>query len=111
MSESQFPKMGEEPLTASLVNISGQRSPYTTPIPRKGPAADVLATGGTGHRGVGADATGENAGPAFRPQTTICFPNAPEASQTGRGMRTLPSAVGNRDFWDRRSDASGEVIR
>lgn len=34
----------------------------------------------------------------------------PEHAATGRGMRTVPSAIGNRDFWDRRTDASGQVI-
>jgi hypothetical protein len=53
---------------------------------------------------------GEHNGPRFRPAATIDYPNAPEHAATGRGMRTVPSAIGNRDFWDRRTDASGQVI-
>lgn len=105
---SQFPKMGEEPLTNSLVNVSGNRSPYTKTVARKGPSGDVLATGGKANRG--ATEIHEAHGPTFRPQTTICYPNAPEHAATGRGMRTVASAVGNRDFWDQRADGSGQVI-
>jgi hypothetical protein len=108
MSQTQFPKMGEEPLTNSLVNVSGNRSPYTTAVARKGPSGDSESEPAT-HRGQ-TSMSGTHPGPAFRPQTTISYPNAPEASQTGRGMRTLPSAVGNSPFWDRRADESGEVI-
>lgn len=108
-TSSNFPKMGEHPLEGNLVNTSGNRSPYTQVQAKKGPSGDALATGGTAVRGVGANATGEHSGPCFAPQTTIYFPNSPEASQTGRGLRIVPSAVGNRDFWDSRYE-SGSVI-
>jgi hypothetical protein len=108
--QSNFPKMGEHPLVGTLVNTSGDRSAYTTSRPR--PAqGDAIATGGTAIRGVGGDATGEHSGPVFSPQTTISYPNSPEASQTGRGLRTIPSVAaktGNGDFWDNR--AQGPVI-
>lgn len=107
---SQFPKMGEEPLVGTVVNVSGERSPYTKSVPRKGPAGDSESEPAT-HRGVGADATGEHAGPTFRPVTTLYAQNAAAASDTGRGMRTVRSAIGNRDFWDQRASQSGEVIR
>lgn len=110
---SKFPKMGEHPLEGSIINMSGQRSPYTMPVERKGASGDPLATGGTSVRGVGPDATGEHSGPCFTPQTTICFPNSPEASKTGRGMRTIPSVAsktGNGDFWNDRASQSGQVI-
>lgn len=108
---SSFPKMGEHPLVGTIVNTSGNRSPYTHPVadPAQG---DAIATGGTAIRGVGSDATGEHSGPCFSPQTTISFPNSPEAGETGRGLRTVPSVAsktGNGDFWDRRGD-SGRVI-
>lgn len=106
---SQFPKMGEHALEDSLVNVSGDRSPYTKDVARKGPSGDVLATGGKANKGQ-ISMSGEHNGPRFAPVTTISYPNAPEASQTGRGMRTVRSAVGNRDFWDSRSSQSGEVI-
>lgn len=112
MAESQtsFPKMGEHPLVGTIVNTSGDRSPYTQTV-AKPSQGDAIATGGTAIRGVGRDATGEHSGPCFAPQTTISFPNSPEASQTGRGLRTVPSVAsrtGNGDFWDSR--AQGQVI-
>lgn len=97
---SNFPKMGEFALTDSIVNVSGNRSPYTQVQARSGPSADENP-GGTAVRGQMA-MNGENPGPRFAPQTTISFPNAPEASQTGRGLRVVPSSIGNRDFWDSR---------
>lgn len=105
---SNFPKMGEHPLEGSIVNTSGNRSPYTHPRPEYAPTGgqDAASAGG---RGVGPMATGENAGPRFAPVTTISYPNSPEASETGRALRTVRSAIGNRDFWDKRY-ASGEVI-
>ena len=106
---SNFVKMGEEPLTNSLVNVSGDRSPYTTMRPRGVSEGGTPLAGGTAVRGVGADATGEHSGPCFSPVTTISFPNSPEASETGRGLRVMPSKVGNQDFWDKRY-ATGSVI-
>ena len=105
-STSQFPKMGESPLVGSIVNISGQRSPYMQARPRNGPSADGEAEN-PGRR------TGfqiEGNGPQCRPMTTISYPNAPEHAQTGRALRPLPPAVGHSDFWDRRTEASGQVI-
>jgi hypothetical protein len=111
-ASSNFPKMGDMPLVGSIVNVSGDRSPYTHPKARD--AGSISADDGGGVRQavrpVGAMATGENAGPVFAPQTTIAFPNSPEASQTGRGLRTVKSAIGNRDFWDSRTSQSGQVI-
>jgi hypothetical protein len=108
---SAFLKMGEHPLVGTIVNTSGNRSPYTHAVAR--PAqGDAIATGGTAVRGVGSDATGEHSGPCFAPQTTISFPNSPESAQVGRALRTVPSVAsktGNGDFWDNRAYA-GEVI-
>lgn len=109
---SQFEKMGESPLVGSLVNVSGNRSPYTTAVPRKGaPSADGESEPNA-HRGQ-TMATGEHSGPCFRPQTTLFWPNAPEQAATGRALRYLPSAgskSGNGDFWNDRASQSGQVI-
>lgn len=104
---SQFPKMGEEPLTSHLVNISGNRSPNTMPVARKGPSGDSESEPAS-HRGA-TSMSGERNGPRFAPQTTISWPNAPEHAKTGRGMRTLPPATRS-PFWDQRASGSGEVI-
>lgn len=109
---SNFPKMGESPLTApgSLVNASGNRSPYTMQAPKHGPSADS-EPGDQAVRGVGQMATGEHSGPRFSPATTICYPNSPEHGSTGRGMRTVASRAGVSDFWtDRSASQSGQVI-
>lgn len=109
--QSSFPKMGENPLVGTIVNVSGNRSPYTHQV-GKFDQGDADAVGGGGARGVGGMATGEHSGPVFAPQTTISFANSPEASQTGRGLRTVPSVAsktGNGDFWDNRYE-SGQVI-
>lgn len=104
---TSFPKIGDEPLTSHLVNVSGDRSRYTMPVPRKGPSGDQM-DGPTGHRGA-TSMSGEHNGPRFRPVTTLYAQNAAAASDTGRGMRTLPSAMRS-PFWDKRNTASGAVI-
>lgn len=104
---SAFPKMGEEPLTHNLVNASGNRG-NTIPVAR--PAqGDAIATGGTAVRGVGPDASGERDG-ARLVISTILYPNSSEMSQTGRGMRVVPSKAGVSDFWNDRASQSGQVI-
>lgn len=105
---SNFPKMGESALE-DFVNTSGNRSPYTMPVGRKGPSGDSENEPAS-VRPVGSVATGEHNGPRFAPVTTIDFPNAPEHVQTGRALKRVPSSVGNRDFWDSRSSQSGVVI-
>jgi hypothetical protein len=105
---STFPKMGDSPLE-DFINVSGDRSPYTKPVARKGPGAQDSMDGPGGGRGRGATLK-EGNGPKFAPQTQICYTNDPVAHATGRGMRKVPSAIGNRDFWDDRASQSGETI-
>jgi hypothetical protein len=110
-TQSFFPKMGDHPLEGTIVNTSGNRSPYTHPVSRPS-QGDALGTGGTAIRGNGGIMTGEHSGPCFAPQATVVFPNSPEASQTGRGLRVMPSVAsktGNGDFWNDRSQ-TGTVI-
>lgn len=94
---SNFPKMGEEPLVGNVVNVSGNRSPYTMPVARKGPSSDS-EPGDMAVRGVGAMASGEHNGPTFAPLKTVFYPNSPEFKNTGRGMRRVPSK-GDTSFW------------
>lgn len=110
-TQSNFPKMGEHPLEGTIVNTSGNRSPYTHAEARY-TGGDAIG-GGQAVRGVGSDATGEHSGPVFAPQSTVVYNNSPEASMTGRGMRAIRSVAsktGNGDFWDQRSSQSGQVI-
>src|SRR5215472_6202311 len=106
---SNFPKMGEHPLEGNVVNVSGERSPYTNNRPKGGPTSDS-EPGIQAVRGVGAMATGENAGPVFAPQTTISFPNSPEAATTGRAVKTVPSATRGGRFWHGARAEAGQVI-
>jgi HNH endonuclease len=104
---SSFVKMGEEPLTSHLVNASANRG-NTMPVARKGPSSDS-EPGTMAVRGTGRMTSGEVNGPSFSPVTRISFPNSPEMSQTGRGLRTVPSKAGVSDFWQQRYDV-GTVI-
>lgn len=109
--QSNFPKVGEHPLEGTIVNTSGNRSPYTHAEGRY-TGGDAIG-GGMAVRPVGSMATGEHSGPVFAPQSTIVFPNSPESSQTGRGLRpirSVASKTGNGDFWDSRTSQSGQVI-
>lgn len=49
----------------------------------------------------------EKLGAQLHPTATLYKQNAAEASATQRNVRTVPSAVGNRDFWYKR--AYGQV--
>jgi hypothetical protein len=98
-STSSFPKMGESGYEG-LVNMSGDRSPYTKDQPRHGPT--MPDTGGSPAGGRGSGMVHDTYGPAFRPVASRSF--APEYPETGRGMRTVPSAIGNRDFWAARAE-------
>jgi hypothetical protein len=93
---TNFPTMGTS--AAYAENLSGAPSGNTTFVPKKGSAG-----------GAGDPATAtvrphvlERNGFKGAPQMTMSYPQAPEASQTGRNVRLVPSALGNRDFYLRR---------
>jgi hypothetical protein len=94
---SSFPKMGDDGY-AGLVNMSGDRSAYTTAIPRKGPTTPDMGGGGAGGRG--STMIHEAHGPQFKPVASRV--SQEEYPGTERAIRTVPSAVGNRDFWTSR---------
>lgn len=98
-TQTSFPKMGDDGIPNSVVNISGQRSKYTTPVPKTG-----NAKGGSGEPATASHRTGklERLGAKGAPQATLYKQNAAEASATQRNVRTVPSAVGNRDFYSKR---------
>lgn len=105
--KTSFPAMGESGIPESVVNISGQRSPYTQLRPNSGPAGDSI----DGPKGAPAAHTQVNAevlGPQCKPQTTLFFPNAADHAKTGRNTRTVQNRAGTSDFWDRRQE--GPVI-
>jgi hypothetical protein len=104
---TSFPKMGDEFLTAHLVNVSGNRSPYTMPVAKKSTTSDQGPLGGKANRS--AKLIKEANGPACTPVQTINYSNAPEMKNVGRGMRTVPSKAGNGDFYGA-GDSNGQVI-
>ena len=97
---TDFPVMGDAGIPASVVNISGNRSPYTTMQPRQGSESGDLpsATGNRAQSMVGS----ETLGPLCAPQTTLYYPNAATHECTGRNVKILPSRAGVSDFWDQR---------
>ena len=96
---STFEKMGDSGY-AGLVNMSGDRSPYTTPVARKGPTTPDVGGGGAGGRANGG-VLHEGMGPQFRPISSHLY--AEDYAATGKHIRQVPSSVGNRDFWNARA--------
>lgn len=99
---TSFPKMGDEGIPHSFINMSGQRSPYTQTVPKKTMGRGASPTGTKANRG---GKLIEPGGPHFRPVTTLYRQNAAEASATQRNTRIMPSALGDRDFWKGRKAA------
>ena len=103
---TDFPKVGD--VVAHCVNMSGQRSPYTIPQARKGPTSPDMG-GGNGSARRSPSLIHDAQGPTLRPVATRGF--APEYPETTRAIRTVPSAIGVRGFWQSRADSNmGDVI-
>lgn len=101
-STSSFPTMGDSGYEG-LVNMSGQRSPYTKDAPRHGPTTPDM--GGSPAGGRGTTMVHNTYGPTFRPVASKAY--GTQYPETGRGIRVMPSAIGSRDFWAARA-AAGE---
>lgn len=95
---SSFPTMGDEGY-AGLVNVSGDRSPYTRAVPRQGPTSPDMGGGGAGGRG--STMIHEAHGPQFRPVASRVYQE--EYPGTERSIRTVPSAANRGDFWTSRA--------
>lgn len=99
INTGSFPTMGT---VAAPVNASGAPSRNTSPV-AKGHASGGMLEGATArHRG---PRLNETNGPSFRIQasTSTAPLTNPEAGSTYRNVRLVKSAVGNRDFWDKRN--------
>jgi|HubBroStandDraft_6_1064221.scaffolds.fasta_scaffold1054364_2 hypothetical protein len=95
-----FPTMSEGYLEGSVINMSGQRSPYTKTRPKQGPRSDAPDSVGGARSQVAKDYDG----PRCAPVTTIAYPNSPEASGTMRNVRLMPNRTGvSSDFWAARA--------
>lgn len=90
--KGKFPTMGTEAASAgSAPVLSGVLRP-------KGNTQAGAEGASANHRA----ATQERLGFKGAPQTTLYAQNAAEASATQRNVRLVPSAIGNRDFYNKR---------
>ena len=96
-----FPKMGTS--NARAVNQSAAPSRNTKRVKKKSTVSAQPEAATAAHR----QGVQERLGFKGAPQTAMSYPNAPEASQTQRNVRIVPSAVGNRDFYFRRAYGQG----
>jgi hypothetical protein len=98
---SSFPTMGES-LIGQIVNISGDRTPYTKPMAKKG--FGKSGTGDPGRKANRGRSMIRNAnGPACHIVTTIAYPNSGEAGKTFRNMKRV---TGGNQFYSARAAAS-----
>lgn len=104
---TQFPKMGES-IIGQVVNISGQRSPYTIPEGKKDHQAGPIP--GVGDKKNKGRSMVQNAqGPEPTINAKICYPNSGEAGKTQRNVKRvqgpyaseLAAAAGNSSFANR----------
>jgi len=84
---------------SAVTNQSGAPSANTIPVPRKNTQA-----GGVPGAKANRSQVHERNGFKGAPQATISYPNSPEAANTFRNVRLVPSALGNRDFWAKRAE-------
>lgn len=99
INTGSFPTMGT---VATPVNASAAPSRNTTAVGKKGAAGGMLEGATARHR---APRLNEPNGPQHRITASAYAPTTnPEANATQRNVRLVKSAVGNRDFWDRRNN-------
>lgn len=94
MSDTNFPKMGDYGTKPGVMNDA---SPNLKFRPRGGSKSDA-PVGGTGIR----KGVQERLGCKYAPQVNMVTLNQPEASEEFRNVKLVPSAIGNRAFYDRR---------
>lgn len=94
---TKFPTMGTQSANPAVLT---SQSPNVKYAPKSG-----NAKGGS----IGEPATATNRADVLErngfkgaPQIKHSYPNAPEAAQTYRNVRLVPSAIGRSQFWDKR---------
>jgi hypothetical protein len=87
---TNFPKMGDDGIVKSVVNISGQRSPYTKATGKKGfgKSGAIPGTGDKANKGA-SSMSGENPGPRCYIQEKIAYPNSPESAKVLRNTKRV----------------------
>jgi hypothetical protein len=98
MSDQQtttFETMGGDWIT-QLVNVSGDPSKYTRPVPRKNTQSGGVPGEGAGRAAKGQGTVIRNAnGPACTIVAKISYPNAEGSDMTGRNLRRVrPGGTG-----------------
>lgn len=102
---SQFPTMGEQGIPHSVLNLSGDRTPYTIMQPRDAGGATHSEVPGAGTKANRGASMIQNAqGPVNKPLAMRWPANAACATEGGRNVILMPSASGSRDFWARRAE-------
>lgn len=100
---SNFPKMGEEGIPSSVVDLSSRPSPYTMPQPRhRSGGADIPGAGAKANRGSSLIRNAQ--GPAPCTFATLYEPNAAEATQGQRNVKLMPRYAGDGGFWAGRAE-------
>jgi hypothetical protein len=103
--KTDFPAMGDSGIPNEIVNMSGNRSPYTMAGgPRGGPGKSDAPDSSDGIRK--SVTINEAHGPRLAPITRIYEGNAAEAGLSGRNLRLMKPTEGN--FWEKR--VNGPVI-
>ena len=103
---AQFPKVGED-VASHVMNLSGQRSPYTTTVGKKTMGRGSSPTGRYAKRG--SSLIHEAHGPCFHIKATLYAQNAAAASDVERHVKIVPSRISHPDagFWSSRQYAQG----
>lgn len=94
---SNFPKMGDEGIPHSVVNLSGRPSPYTHPQPRHLASGDIEGVGTKANKS--ADLIHNAQGPAPCHFPVLYEQNAAVATEGQKNVRLLPRAMGDGGFW------------
>lgn len=97
---TKFVKMGESIPRGGVVNVSGAKSKNTKLRPKGNASGGMIAAATANHRA----GIQERMGAQLHPSATLYKANAAESSNTQRNTRIVPSALGNRDFWAKRSE-------
>ena len=95
---SSFPKMGDEGIPNSVVNLSARPSPYTMPQPRhRSGGADIPGVGDKANRGATLIHNAQGPSPCKFP--VIYEQNAACATEGQKNVRLMPRAMGDGGFW------------
>jgi hypothetical protein len=99
---TKFTKMGESIPRGGVVNISGAPSKNTKSVKKTGNSKGGMIASATANHRPGIQ---ERMGAQLHPSATLYAPNAAASSDLQRNTRIVPSSLGNRDFFAKRSEA------